>query len=256
MNHPADVADLPTWRVPGTTRPMRHLSSAAVIVLALQYGLAADIQRSDREGLTLTIGSRGHLQTDGSDLDARIVRRDSMVSIPSDGPALEMLLAEKEEPYVSCGTTTASVCSACPQGHGARWCQGDCKWELATGQCVSKRHHGFVPDSTEAPASGTTTSKITYSGPYPANPGAMGSGVAGPLSDDSNITAPKVDKKAAEIRHEQARYEAEVAQRKKDEEKFIRTVIMSAGVSAAVVLFVFLCGYCVCFRTKSKQVSQ
>ena len=29
---------------------------------------------------------------------------------------------------VSCGGHNAPNCSACPQGHGASWCNGDCGW--------------------------------------------------------------------------------------------------------------------------------
>ena len=32
------------------------------------------------------------------------------------------------EPGVSCGGHLASTCNQCPQGHGASWCNGDCKW--------------------------------------------------------------------------------------------------------------------------------
>merc|ERR1712187_813964 len=35
---------------------------------------------------------------------------------------------------VSCGGHQAKSCADCPQGNGADWCNGDCKWER--GQCV------------------------------------------------------------------------------------------------------------------------
>jgi len=36
---------------------------------------------------------------------------------------------------VSCGHHQANTCSECPQGHGARWCNGDCVWK--SGGCVA-----------------------------------------------------------------------------------------------------------------------
>jgi len=37
---------------------------------------------------------------------------------------------------VSCGNHKAPNCGGCPQGHGARWCNGDCRWWH--GQCVAR----------------------------------------------------------------------------------------------------------------------
>ena len=36
---------------------------------------------------------------------------------------------------VSCGNHEAATCSECPQGNGAAWCNGDCKWQ--DDECVS-----------------------------------------------------------------------------------------------------------------------
>jgi len=33
------------------------------------------------------------------------------------------------EPTVHCGGHTAPDCAGCPQGNGASWCNGDCKWQ-------------------------------------------------------------------------------------------------------------------------------
>ncbi|KAL7539051.1 hypothetical protein ACHAXR_009004 [Thalassiosira sp. AJA248-18] len=41
-----------------------------------------------------------------------------------------------KEPSVSCGFHTAHSCSGCPQGNGASWCNGDCKWCNARAECV------------------------------------------------------------------------------------------------------------------------
>ena len=38
------------------------------------------------------------------------------------------------ENLVSCGNHLASTCSDCPQGHGASWCNGDCRW--AAEECI------------------------------------------------------------------------------------------------------------------------
>ena len=29
---------------------------------------------------------------------------------------------------VSCGNHNANTCADCPQGNGASWCHGDCRW--------------------------------------------------------------------------------------------------------------------------------
>jgi len=42
---------------------------------------------------------------------------------------------------VSCGNHKASNCGGCPQGHGARWCNGDCRWRH--GQCVARSGTGW-----------------------------------------------------------------------------------------------------------------
>jgi len=41
---------------------------------------------------------------------------------------------------VSCGQHVASNCGECPQGNGAAWCNGDCRW--VRGQCVAKSDTG------------------------------------------------------------------------------------------------------------------
>ena len=35
-----------------------------------------------------------------------------------------------------CGNHNAATCEYCPQGNGASWCNGDCKW--SNNQCVEK----------------------------------------------------------------------------------------------------------------------
>jgi len=42
---------------------------------------------------------------------------------------------------VTCGNHEASNCGGCPQGHGARWCHGDCRWWH--GQCVARSGTGW-----------------------------------------------------------------------------------------------------------------
>lgn len=37
---------------------------------------------------------------------------------------------------VSCGGHTANSCEECPQGNGAAWCNGDCKWHSLSSTCV------------------------------------------------------------------------------------------------------------------------
>ena len=39
---------------------------------------------------------------------------------------------------VTCGGHRASTCSDCPQGNGARWCNGECYWNNQTSTCVAK----------------------------------------------------------------------------------------------------------------------
>merc|ERR1719295_2050349 len=36
--------------------------------------------------------------------------------------------------FVKCGNHNANSCSECPNGNGADWCNGHCKWE--NGACV------------------------------------------------------------------------------------------------------------------------
>ena len=36
---------------------------------------------------------------------------------------------------MSCGNHNATSCQDCPQGNGAGWCNGDCKWIY--NQCVA-----------------------------------------------------------------------------------------------------------------------
>ena len=38
---------------------------------------------------------------------------------------------------VSCGNHKALTCSGCPQGHGKRWCNGDCAW--VNDQCIEAK---------------------------------------------------------------------------------------------------------------------
>merc|ERR1711939_1276656 len=47
---------------------------------------------------------------------------------------------------VVCGSHHAASCSQCPQGHGASWCNADCKWVF--GKCISR----VVRQNHEAPA--------------------------------------------------------------------------------------------------------
>jgi len=43
---------------------------------------------------------------------------------------------QTEDEYgVSCGHHFAPNCAACPQGHGASWCNGDCRWCGGSGVC-------------------------------------------------------------------------------------------------------------------------
>ena len=37
---------------------------------------------------------------------------------------------------VNCGNHNSPKCSECPQGNGAIWCNGDCKWENS--ECVPR----------------------------------------------------------------------------------------------------------------------
>ena len=38
---------------------------------------------------------------------------------------------------MSCGNHNATSCQDCPQGNGAGWCNGDCKWIPINNQCVA-----------------------------------------------------------------------------------------------------------------------
>lgn len=39
---------------------------------------------------------------------------------------------------ISCGRHNAADCRSCPQGHGAVYCNGDCRWSDTADECVSK----------------------------------------------------------------------------------------------------------------------
>ena len=39
---------------------------------------------------------------------------------------------------VGCGSHWAASCEECPQEHGKRWCNGECKWSDSTSKCISK----------------------------------------------------------------------------------------------------------------------
>mmetsp|Transcript_138423 Transcript_138423/g.386111 ORF Transcript_138423/g.386111 Transcript_138423/m.386111 type:complete len:193 (-) Transcript_138423:85-663(-) len=53
---------------------------------------------------------------------------------------------------VSCGGHRAADCTACPQGHGAVWCNGDCAW--VEGECIRKdsQEAGTAPQDGEPQA--------------------------------------------------------------------------------------------------------
>ncbi|CAJ1360557.1 unnamed protein product [Effrenium voratum] len=50
------------------------------------------------------------------------------------GAGQEDLRKPQEDVSVSCGQHRAPSCSACPQDHGAQWCNGDCVWNLGKRQ--------------------------------------------------------------------------------------------------------------------------
>jgi len=54
----------------------------------------------------------------------------------------KMYRCPDSSPGVSCGEHRANSCSSCPEGKGAPWCNGDCKW--INGQCMDKRSASSV----------------------------------------------------------------------------------------------------------------
>lgn len=44
----------------------------------------------------------------------------------------------KPKPKVDCGGHEAKKCEKCPQGHGSKWCNGDCKWDPIDKKCRGK----------------------------------------------------------------------------------------------------------------------
>ena len=50
---------------------------------------------------------------------------------------LLFLFAVPSNADVICGGHSASTCADCPQGNGASWCNGACKWESTSSTCVS-----------------------------------------------------------------------------------------------------------------------
>lgn len=48
---------------------------------------------------------------------------------------------------VKCGGHTASSCSACPQGNGASWCNGECEWNYKLQNCIRSSKLSYIhPD--------------------------------------------------------------------------------------------------------------
>ena len=39
---------------------------------------------------------------------------------------------------INCGEHKAATCNECPQGNGANWCNGECKWNGLTSTCLPK----------------------------------------------------------------------------------------------------------------------
>merc|ERR1712060_1008685 len=44
---------------------------------------------------------------------------------------------------VNCGGHTADDCQSCPQGNGAGWCNGDCRW--VNGACLQNAESSLRP---------------------------------------------------------------------------------------------------------------
>ena len=39
---------------------------------------------------------------------------------------------------VNCGDHKSNACSKCPQGRGARWCNGECTWDYSNKVCIKQ----------------------------------------------------------------------------------------------------------------------
>ena len=51
--------------------------------------------------------------------------------------AVAAFLVTDAHAAVSCGGHSASTCAECPQGNGAAWCNGECRWDDASSGCAA-----------------------------------------------------------------------------------------------------------------------
>lgn len=54
-------------------------------------------------------------------------------------PVFQVIGKEELLRSVSCGAHRAPSCGECPQGHGAEWCNGACKWDKKNSKCIPSR---------------------------------------------------------------------------------------------------------------------
>ena len=114
------------------------------MVFSALQGLSAGARfvNGDKSVETLTSTQEG---LSGEQICLRLPLVDENIEAPSpsNSPSMAPSVTSSQAPTqsVNCGNHAASSCSACPNGNGAAWCNGDCYWSnnqclLATGPVV------------------------------------------------------------------------------------------------------------------------
>jgi len=67
---------------------------------------------------------------------------------------------------VSCGRHNAATCMECPQGNGAAWCNGDCKWFVIPVEFGGGSVCTYSPDTEPAPTPAPTPSPTVSCGSH------------------------------------------------------------------------------------------
>jgi len=77
--------------------------------------------------IAINVVTGGPLEDPTQMASSEIVNRNANVS--------DVDVLSRRKRSVSCGRHDASTCAECPQGNGAGWCNGDCKWK--NNRCVT-----------------------------------------------------------------------------------------------------------------------
>ena len=71
-------------------------------------------------------------------MGTRVVKKAGRTDVMTAAMVVVMLTASvgrEVTAEVVCGGHNAATCADCPQGNGAAWCNGECRWDTSTSQC-------------------------------------------------------------------------------------------------------------------------